>query len=137
MIRSRHVRGACEYTLSPQATDRWVRLRVLIIGIAFIGFLVADTARAFQLQIHQQVKLKGLAQDQYVRQIEIPARRGDIFDRRGVAARPERRGRLHLGGSLDARRTRSSPRKALSPARWTSTQSELLARLSRPGASRG
>ena len=29
-------------------------------------------------------KLRGLAQDQYVRQIEIPARRGDIFDRRGT-----------------------------------------------------
>ncbi len=33
---------------------------------------------------YQQEKLHGLAQDQYVRQIEIPARRGDIFDRRGT-----------------------------------------------------
>ncbi|MBS1148654.1 MAG: penicillin-binding protein [Myxococcaceae bacterium] len=73
-----------KHTVSAEAPDKWMRLRVFVMGAVFIVLLVAVVARAFQLQVHQQAKLKGMAQDQYVRQIEIPARRGDIFDRRGV-----------------------------------------------------
>lgn len=73
-----------KHTVSAEAPNKWMRLRVFVMGAVFIVLLVAVVARAFQLQVHQQVKLKGMAQDQYVRQVEIPARRGDIFDRRGV-----------------------------------------------------
>jgi cell division protein FtsI (penicillin-binding protein 3) len=71
-------------TASVDAPDKWMRLRVFVMGAVFIVLLVAVAARAFQLQVNQQQRLKGMAQDQYVRQVEIPARRGDIFDRRGV-----------------------------------------------------
>ena len=47
--------------------------------------LVGVFARAVELQVNERAKLRGMAQDQYVREIEIPARRGDIFDRRGTA----------------------------------------------------
>lgn len=73
-----------KHATSVEAPTRWLRLRVVLMGAVFVILLVAIVARAFQLQVHQQVKLKELAQDQYVRQVEIPARRGDIFDRRGV-----------------------------------------------------
>ncbi len=73
-----------KHTVSPEAPNKWMRVRVFLMGAVFIVLLVAVVARAFYLQVHQQVMLKGMAQDQYVRQIEIPARRGDIFDRRGV-----------------------------------------------------
>ncbi len=73
-----------KHTASMEAPTRWMRLRVFVMGAVFIVLLVAVVARAFQLQVHQQAMLKGMAQDQYVRQVEIPARRGDIFDRRGV-----------------------------------------------------
>ncbi len=73
-----------KHTVSVEAPTKWMRLRVLVMGAVFIVLLVAVVARAFQLQVHQQQMLKGMAQDQYVRQVEIPARRGDIFDRRGV-----------------------------------------------------
>lgn len=73
-----------KHATSVEAPTKWMRLRVFIMGAVFVVALVAVVARAFQLQVHQQVKLKELAQDQYVRQVEIPARRGDIFDRRGV-----------------------------------------------------
>ena len=53
--------------------------------VVFFCGLTATFVRAVNLQVHQTQKLKGLAQDQYMRDIEIPARRGDIFDRRGVA----------------------------------------------------
>lgn len=64
---------------------RWLRFRVRILGALFFLLLGVILGRAIQLQVVQQKKLRGLAQDQYLRQIEIPARRGDIFDRRGVA----------------------------------------------------
>ncbi|MBK7858201.1 MAG: transpeptidase family protein [Archangiaceae bacterium] len=64
---------------------RWVRLRVSMVGVVFLGLLAAVFARAVQLQVRERERLRGMAQDQYVRDVEIPARRGDIFDRRGVA----------------------------------------------------
>ncbi len=63
---------------------RWMRVRVLAVGFVFLALLGFVVARAYELQVQQKSKLKGLAEDQYVRAIEIPARRGDILDRRGV-----------------------------------------------------
>jgi cell division protein FtsI (penicillin-binding protein 3) len=66
------------------APGRWMRLRVSLVGIVFLGLLTGVFARAVQLQVKQGARLHGMAEDQYVREVEIPARRGDIFDRRGV-----------------------------------------------------
>ncbi len=68
----------------PETNTRWLRLRVMLMGGLFLCLLTLVFGRAVYLQIHEQDKLRELAQDQYVRQIEIPARRGDIFDRRGT-----------------------------------------------------
>jgi cell division protein FtsI (penicillin-binding protein 3) len=57
---------------------------VALLALVFFGGLGAVLYRAWHLQVREQAKLKGMAQDQYVRQIPIPARRGDIFDRRGI-----------------------------------------------------
>lgn len=58
--------------------------RVLFMGAASFLLLGGLAYRAYHLQVNEQAKLKGMAQDQYVRQIPVPARRGDIFDRRGI-----------------------------------------------------
>ncbi|XXF76461.1 penicillin-binding protein [Myxococcaceae bacterium GXIMD 01537] len=63
---------------------RWLALRVRLLGGLFFALLALAFGRAVFLQVFEQDKLRGLAQDQYVRQIEIPARRGDIYDRRGT-----------------------------------------------------
>lgn len=68
----------------PETNTRWLRLRVMLMGGLFMSLLTVVFGRAVYLQVHEQDKLRELAQDQYVRQIEIPARRGDIFDRRGT-----------------------------------------------------
>jgi cell division protein FtsI (penicillin-binding protein 3) len=68
----------------PETNTRWLRLRVLLLGGLFMSLLAVAFGRAAYLQTYEQDKLRGMAQDQYVRQIEIPARRGDIFDRRGT-----------------------------------------------------
>jgi cell division protein FtsI (penicillin-binding protein 3) len=68
----------------PEASGRWLRLRVWCLRVLFTVLLAIVFGRAVQLQIFEQGKLLGMARDQYVRKIEVPARRGDIFDRRGV-----------------------------------------------------
>ncbi|HLM47715.1 MAG TPA: penicillin-binding protein 2, partial [Myxococcaceae bacterium] len=69
---------------APEPNAKWLRLRVKLLAFFFVGLLMAAFGRAVFLQVFERDKLRGLAQDQYVRQIEIPARRGDIFDRRGT-----------------------------------------------------
>ena len=71
-------------TRSGKDPGRWMRLRVLMLGGTFLLLLATVFGRAVYLQVVQRDRLRGLAQDQYVRAVEIPARRGDIFDRRGV-----------------------------------------------------
>lgn len=71
-------------TRAPEPNAKWLRLRVQLLFGLFLGLLGVAFGRAVWLQVFEQEKLRGLAQDQYVRQIEIPARRGDIFDRRGT-----------------------------------------------------
>ncbi|WNG29482.1 transpeptidase family protein [Cystobacter fuscus] len=68
----------------PESNTKWLRLRVKLLAAFFVTLLLAAFGRAVFLQVFERDKLRGLAQDQYVRQIEIPARRGDIFDRRGA-----------------------------------------------------
>ncbi|MFN0063203.1 MAG: penicillin-binding transpeptidase domain-containing protein [Myxococcaceae bacterium] len=61
------------------------RHRVLaLFALFFTGFGLV-LGRAVYLQVHQGQRLAEMAQGQYVRELEIPARRGDVFDRRGVA----------------------------------------------------
>ncbi|PTL77767.1 penicillin-binding protein [Vitiosangium sp. GDMCC 1.1324] len=69
---------------APEPNGKWLRLRVQLLAGFFVALLLAVFGRAVFLQVVERDKLRGLAQDQYVRQIEIPARRGDIFDRRGT-----------------------------------------------------
>jgi cell division protein FtsI (penicillin-binding protein 3) len=64
--------------------SRWIRFRVGLLTVAFLGLLTLGLMRAIKLQIVDRQRLLELAEDQYVRRVEIPAMRGDIFDRRGV-----------------------------------------------------
>lgn len=67
-----------------EAPTKWMRMRVFLMGAVFFVLLLAAFARATNLQVNQKDRLKAFAEDQYVRAMEIPARRGEIVDRRGV-----------------------------------------------------
>ncbi len=67
-----------------EAPTKWMRVRVLVLGAVFFALLAGIVARAVDLQVHQKDRLKAFAEDQYVRAMEIPARRGEIVDRRGM-----------------------------------------------------
>src|SRR5262249_39570372 len=64
--------------------SRWMRFRIAALAVGFFCLLGIGLARAIKLQVVDRKRLLELAEDQSVRRIEIPARRGDIFDRRGV-----------------------------------------------------
>ena len=63
---------------------RWTRIRLIACGIAFGALFVAIGKRAYNLQIGQGERLKVMAEEQYLREIELPPRRGRIFDRNGA-----------------------------------------------------
>ncbi len=66
------------------APSKWMRFRVFLLGALFLSLLGGIMAKAVHLQVVQTGWLRDMAEDQYVRQIDIPARRGDVFDRRGT-----------------------------------------------------
>lgn len=67
-----------------EAPTKWMRVRVSLLGAVFFVLLVGVFGRAWNLQVSQKARLKGFAEDQYMRAVEIPAKRGEIVDRRGV-----------------------------------------------------
>jgi cell division protein FtsI (penicillin-binding protein 3) len=76
-------RGGVETLRDFNDGARSVKRRLLFLGGLFALLLVAVLGRALQLQVKMREKLRGLAEEQYVRALEIPAKRGDIYDRHG------------------------------------------------------
>ena len=69
---------------APEEGSRWMRVRVALVGAALLMGLSGALLRAVQLQVFERERFLELAEGQYLRQVEIPARRGDIFDRKGT-----------------------------------------------------
>ena len=66
-------------------TGRWTRVRIAICGVAFLGLFGAVGRRAYQLQVGPEAdRLRGLAEEQHNRDVDLPPRRGRILDRNGA-----------------------------------------------------
>ncbi|MBW2736100.1 MAG: penicillin-binding protein 2, partial [Deltaproteobacteria bacterium] len=65
----------------PQGTTRWIRLRVALVLLALLGLLGIIGWRAHRLQLVEGAQLREMAEQQYLRNIRLPSRRGTIFDR--------------------------------------------------------
>jgi cell division protein FtsI (penicillin-binding protein 3) len=63
---------------------RWTRVRVIACGVAFAALFIAVGRRAFHLQVRDADRLRAMAEEQYLREIELPPRRGRILDRNGA-----------------------------------------------------
>jgi cell division protein FtsI (penicillin-binding protein 3) len=63
---------------------RWARVRIAVCGAAFVGLFVAVGKRAYNLQVRDADRLRAMAEEQYLREIELPPRRGRILDRNGA-----------------------------------------------------
>lgn len=61
-----------------------VKVRVTLLALAFVPLFGAVIWRAVKLQVVDGEKLSSLAKDQWSRQVNLPGRRGAVYDRRGV-----------------------------------------------------
>jgi cell division protein FtsI (penicillin-binding protein 3) len=63
---------------------RWTRVRVVVCGVVLATLFLAVGKRAYTLQVRDAERLRGMAEEQYLREIELPPRRGRILDRNGA-----------------------------------------------------
>ena len=77
-------RRAADRGRPPAELTRWTRTRVTVMSALLLLALGAAAVRAASLQVMQRARLSSMATDQAVREMEIPARRGDIYDRHGI-----------------------------------------------------
>src|SRR5215831_14895216 len=63
---------------------RWTRIRIIACGVVFGGLFIAVGKRAFNLQVGEAERLRAMAEEQYLREVELPPRRGRILDRNGA-----------------------------------------------------
>ena len=62
--------------------SRWTKIRIAVFGLGFAVLFCAVGRRAFRLQVGDEAeRLRGLAEEQYLREVELPPRRGRILDR--------------------------------------------------------
>lgn len=65
------------------AMQPWVRVRLYLTAVALTSAFMLLGYKAYTLQVRESGRLRDLAEDQYLRDIELPARRGRILDRNG------------------------------------------------------
>jgi cell division protein FtsI (penicillin-binding protein 3) len=63
---------------------RWTRVRIVAFGAVLGGLFVAVGKRTYNLQVNDAERLRGMAEEQYLREVELPPRRGRILDRNGA-----------------------------------------------------
>jgi cell division protein FtsI (penicillin-binding protein 3) len=69
---------------NPWTPHKWIKVRLWLTGVLLGTCFAALCYRAYVLQVRQAEHLKAVAEDQYLREIELPPRRGRILDRNGV-----------------------------------------------------
>ena len=63
---------------------KWLHARMILVGILFACGFVGLVRRAWRLQIEQQGKFRAMAEEQYLKDVELPPRRGAVYDRTGA-----------------------------------------------------
>jgi cell division protein FtsI (penicillin-binding protein 3) len=62
---------------------KWIRFRIHLVSVFFMGGLVAIFVRVYQLQVLQQEYLRGIAKNGIIGTTKLPPKRGVIYDREG------------------------------------------------------
>jgi cell division protein FtsI (penicillin-binding protein 3) len=85
---------------------RWTRIRILACGVVFATLFGAVARRAYRLQVgDESERLRGMAEEQYLREIELPPRRGRILDHNGA----------ELASTADVDSIYCNPRRLVNP----------------------
>jgi cell division protein FtsI (penicillin-binding protein 3) len=85
---------------------RWTRVRIIASGAVLLALFVAVGKRAFNLQVREAERLRAMAEEQYLREVELPPRRGRILDRNGA----------ELASTADVDSIYCNPRRLPDPA---------------------
>src|SRR5690606_28290227 len=80
----RPLRRTTRYTPGGIVINEWTRIRFFIVGGAISLCFLGIAYRAYGLQVRNQDHFLELAQRQHLRTLEIPAPRGNIYDRDGA-----------------------------------------------------
>ena len=62
---------------------KWIRFRIHLVSVFFLGGLFAIFVRIYQLQVLQQDYLRGIAENGIIGTTTLPPKRGVIYDREG------------------------------------------------------
>ncbi len=63
---------------------RWVKVRLYCAGGVLASLFLVLIYRAYVLQVRESEHLKAMAEDQYMKDVELPPKRGRILDRNGA-----------------------------------------------------
>src|SRR5258708_28075195 len=85
---------------------RWTRVRIVASGVVLIVLFAAVGKRAFNLQVREAERLRAMAEDECLREVELPPRRGRILDRNGA----------ELASTADVDSVYCNPRRLSDPA---------------------
>jgi cell division protein FtsI (penicillin-binding protein 3) len=85
---------------------RWTRARIVVCGVVLVALFAAVGKRAFNLQVREAERLRAMAEEQYLREVELPPRRGRILDRNGA----------ELASTADVDSIYCNPRRLPDPA---------------------
>jgi cell division protein FtsI (penicillin-binding protein 3) len=62
---------------------KWIRFRIYLVALFFLGGLTVILARAYQLQVLEKDRLAAIALSGYKDVVKLPPKRGTIYDREG------------------------------------------------------
>ncbi len=68
----------------PYTPGRWVKVRLYLAAGVMASLFGMLGYRAFVLQVRESERLKNMAEDQYLENVELPPKRGRILDRNGA-----------------------------------------------------
>jgi cell division protein FtsI (penicillin-binding protein 3) len=85
---------------------RWTRVRIVACGVVLVALFAGVAKRAFNLQVREAERLRAMAEEQYLREVELPPRRGRILDRNGA----------ELASTADVDSIYCNPRRLPDPA---------------------
>jgi cell division protein FtsI (penicillin-binding protein 3) len=64
--------------------SRWVRFRLILAALVMTGLFTALGAKAWTLQVRDGARMRALGEEQYLKELVLPAPRGAIRDANGV-----------------------------------------------------
>src|SRR5215813_8930411 len=63
---------------------RWLRARMILVGLGFVAGFAGVLRRGHRLQVVERDKFRAMAEEQYLKDVELPPSRSTALDRTGA-----------------------------------------------------